>query len=113
MTKRTTRNLPAIVLMTTALAWNVPLMAQSGAKGGAQSQPPENAAAPSGLTATPGSSPKKSDSSQAGRRDSPDTGLPTDLTPAMPSAGTSKAPSSSPSSGDGQVPTTPSKDQQR
>ena len=101
MTKRTTRNLPAIILMTTALAWNLPVMAQSSARAGTQNQPAENSAGSSGRTALPDGSRTKSDSSQPTQKSLGAQATVT-MKPEIPPAGTSQASPKSPLSGEGQ-----------
>jgi len=49
------RNLPGVILMTTALAWNLPALAQSGTVGGTQTPPAANSGA--GLNQAPNQAP--------------------------------------------------------
>lgn len=106
MSQRILRTIPMAVLMTTAMAWNLPAAAQGTAStpppaasaGPAQSTPPQTSAlalqpapkAPAGTSATDGDR------------------LPADLTPAMPASTPDKSESADTSSDrDASKPTTP------
>lgn len=87
MTQRLLRTVPAAVLLTTALSWNLPALAQTGS--GTGTRPP------SGSSAVPGTTPPDttielpSTGSSSGGSDA--RGLPADLRPAMPASAASGA----------------------
>ena len=85
MTKRLLRTVPAAILMTTAMAWNLPALAQTPSGAGA---------APSSQSSTPPRRPVGERTPAPGNTATgmgTVSGLPADLTPAMPASDASAA----------------------
>ncbi|MET4577361.1 hypothetical protein [Ottowia thiooxydans] len=96
--------------MTTALAWNLPALAQTGTTGNSQTPPPASAGTPQGGGLAPQGSGTGLGVNPA--RPAPGSvnsnGLPADLTPAMPPASQPRtAPSMRPGQGPGTTPNPP------
>ena len=94
MTQRLLRTVPAAVLLTTALSWNLPALAQTGS--GTGTRPPSGSSAvpgttPPDTTTVPPSSGSGSDTGGSDTGGSDARGLPADLRPAMPASAASGA----------------------
>lgn len=88
MTQRLLRTVPAAVLLTTALSWNLPALAQTSSGTGTGTRPPSGSSAAPAAT-SPGTTPERPSSGTGGSGDA--HGLPGDLRPAMPASGASAA----------------------
>lgn len=86
MSQRIFRTVPAALLMTTALAWNLPAAAQGigNAPGGAATGTVQPAPAPADARPTGEAAPRDSGGTSSGQGAFGGRGLPADLTPAMP-----------------------------
>ncbi|WP_156909480.1 hypothetical protein [Ottowia thiooxydans] len=103
MTNRRMRHLPTVLLMTTALAWNLPALAQTGTSGSAQMPPSSSAGTPPGGLAPQGSGTGLGvNPARPAPGNVNSNGLPADLTPAMPPQSQPRtAPASRPGQGSG------------
>jgi hypothetical protein len=84
MTQRLLRSVPVALLMTTALAWNLPATAQTAAGSGAPMSTSSGA--------TPAPAPVPPSAPATGGAATGGSGLPADFSPAMPASAASAAP---------------------
>ncbi|MBK6614925.1 hypothetical protein [Ottowia sp.] len=86
MTQRLLRSVPVAILMTTALAWNLPATAQTTTGSGVPMS------ASSGATPAPAPARPAQSTPATGGAATGGSGLPADFSPAMPASAASAAP---------------------